>query len=88
MAEISQVEWQEHMDEDKQQTLALHRLNLAIFGDPEKPDTVRCSLRSTMTRINAFIDVWKWIGAVLIGLGVTAPAWVPLLKMLLHELAK
>ena len=88
MFEISQSEWQAYVDEHKEHGKSLHTLNVAVFGDPDHPETATYAIKPTMARINAFVDVWKWIGTCFIAAGVTAPFWLPLLKWVLRELAK
>ncbi len=81
-------QWHAHAEEDKRQSADIREIMLLLKGDPLRPETVKCALMPTMMRLNAWLDMWKWIGGVMIGAGVSAPLWVPLLKMILRELAK
>lgn len=70
---ISREDWEEHVAEDDARGRDVHDLKLAMFGDPEKPETVREAVMPTMTRLNTYMDVALAIGrgavALLVGLG-------------------
>ena len=87
MADITPTEWQEHVDNDRQQSNDIKSIMLVLHGNPERPETVRSSLVYTLQRVNAFIDVWKWVGAVMVAAAITMPIWLPPLKALIHVLA-
>ena len=60
MHELGAAEWQAHIDNDLEQSKDIAVIKMAMFGDMNKPETLRNALHPTMMRINAFIDVWKW----------------------------
>ena len=92
---LTREDWVAHIQQEAEQerllrehTSQLRKMDLALFGDSEMPETLRNSISTTMIRMNAFIDVWKWVGGVLLGIAITSPFWLPLLKLLIQELLK
>lgn len=55
----------------REHTIQLRKVDLALFGDAEIPETVRISLTATMMRLNTWLDavisVGKLAGASLAG---------------------
>lgn len=83
---VDERAWQEHIDQDKQQSKDICSLKLAMFGDPRSPESVKAAVVPTMTRINAWLDALRWAVAGIVTLAITAPAWTYAAKLLLREL--
>lgn len=59
---ISRADWEEHVAEDEQRGRDINDLKLAMFGDPEKPETVRAAVHPTMVRLNTYLDGVQMLG--------------------------
>jgi len=84
---ISDEIWQEHIEADRRQDALIgelsrqgHRLTLAMFGDEEKPDTVRVAMYPTIMRLNTWLDLSALFARVLIGVLVGLGALITILK--------
>ena len=77
---ISDEIWQEHITNDKEQDHKIHSLHLAVFGCPEKPETVRMAIVPTMMRLNTWLDVIKVMCQTAVGLAVFVGAVVGVAK--------
>lgn len=64
---ISDEVWREHIEADRKQDTAIRSLHLAVFGDEEKPETVKQAIAPTMARINAWLDAIKFLGQMALG---------------------
>lgn len=53
---VSREDWDQHVVEDDARGQAINELKLAMFGDPEKPETVKQAVYPTMTRFNTLMD--------------------------------
>lgn len=53
---ISREDWDEHVAEDEARGRDINDLKLAMFGDPERPETVKHAVLPTMTRFNTLMD--------------------------------
>jgi hypothetical protein len=62
---ISREDWEDHLKEDDARGRDINDLKLAMFGDPEKPDTVKGAVLPTMVRFNTLMD-----GAVMLVKGI------------------
>ena len=59
----------EHERMLREHTVQLRKVDLALFGDAEIPETVRISLTATMMRLNTWLDMIGKMGR-LVGAGV------------------
>ena len=70
---VSREDWEQHVVEDDARGRDINELKLAMFGDPENPDTVKQAVMPTMTRLNTHLDfiamLAKGFVAVLVGTG-------------------
>ena len=70
---ITREDWDQHIVEDDQRGAAINELKLAMFGDPESPDTVKVAVMPTMTRLNTYLDgivmLFKFGGGAIMVLG-------------------
>lgn len=64
---VSREDWDQHVVEDDARGKDINDLKLAMFGDPEKPETVKQAVYPTMTRFNTLMD-----GAVTLVKGIVA----------------
>jgi hypothetical protein len=77
---ISREDWNQHVDEDEQRGRDINDLKLAMFGDPEKPETVRAAVLPTMQRLNAHLDFIVLLGRSLLAVLAGFAALLGILK--------
>jgi hypothetical protein len=53
---ISREDWEDHLKEDDARGRDINDLKLAMFGDPENPETVKQAVQPTMVRFNTLMD--------------------------------
>lgn len=53
---ISRQDWLDHIAEDDRRGADVNELKMAMFGNPEVPDTVKQAVMPTMTRLNTYLD--------------------------------
>ena len=78
--------WQEHIDQDIQQSKDIAQIKMALFGCQAKPETMKHALMPTMQRINNYLDVMRWIGGITAGLVLASPIWIPQLRTIIKML--
>lgn len=53
---VSREDWDQHVLEDEARGRDINDLTLAMFGDPNNPETVKQAVMPTMTRLNTYLD--------------------------------
>lgn len=53
---VTREDWDQHVAEDEERGRDINDLKLAMFGNPENPESVRQSVVPTMTRLNTYMD--------------------------------
>lgn len=72
--------WHEHMAADKRQDANIRDLKIAVFGCPDKPETVRQAIVPTMARLNAWLDGIATLGRILTGIIICASGLAAIMK--------
>ena len=72
--------WHEHMAADKRQDANIRDLKIAVFGCPDKPETVRHAIVPTMARLNAWLDGIATLGRILTGIIVGGAGLATMMK--------
>lgn len=73
--EITREDWDQHVIEDDRRGQDINELKLAMFGDPNHPDTVKVAVMPTMTRLNTYLDGIQKLGVFALAL---ISAWAAL----------
>lgn len=53
---ITREDWDQHVIEDDRRGRDINELKMAMFGNPDVPDTVKQAVMPTMTRLNTYLD--------------------------------
>lgn len=77
---VSREDWDQHVLEDDRRGQDINDLKLAMFGNPEMPETVKQAVMPTMTRLNTYMDVALMMGKGTVALLVGTGAFLGILK--------
>lgn len=77
---VSREDWDQHVAEDEDRGREINDLKMAMFGNPENPETVKQAVMPTMTRLNTYMDFVLMLGKGIVATLVGTGAFLGILK--------